>query len=136
ITTGGVVIPGLRRLEPNGAPVQAMVDAATRLLDALDPAQREAMTFALDAREWRMWNNTEMYLFVYGLAARGGVGRRSPADPRGHPDDARRPRFREDPPYDVAERLSREADECARGAGGMELQLLAVRTAVDLGAVG
>jgi hypothetical protein len=67
VTTDGRVIPGLYRLEANGAPIEAMIGAASNLLGHLDADQRARLTFAIDAREWRRWNNTEMYLFQQGL---------------------------------------------------------------------
>jgi hypothetical protein len=44
-----------------------MVSAARRLLDLLDDEGRQTVLLPLDATQWRMWNNTEIYLFVYGL---------------------------------------------------------------------
>jgi hypothetical protein len=67
ITTDGHVIPGLFELAPNGAPVHLMVNAATKLLDLLNPDQTSALCMPLEAREWRRWNNTEMYTYRYGL---------------------------------------------------------------------
>jgi hypothetical protein len=67
ITTDGRVIPGLYELAPDGAPVHQMVDAATQLLGLLSSDQRKALCLPMDAREWRRWNNTEMYVYRYGL---------------------------------------------------------------------
>ena len=67
ITTDGNVIPNLFELAPNGAPVHLMVNAATTLLNLLSAEQRNALCLPLDAREWRRWNNTEMYTYRYGL---------------------------------------------------------------------
>ena len=44
-----------------------MVSAVRRLLGLLDDEVRETVLLPLDARQWRMWNNTEIYFFVYGL---------------------------------------------------------------------
>lgn len=66
-TTDGKVVPGLYALEPDGAPTEAMITAALQLLGLLTAEQRAGMTFPVDAREWRRWNNTEMYLFKQGL---------------------------------------------------------------------
>ena len=44
-----------------------MVSAVRRLLGLLDDEGRETVLLPLDARQWRMWNNTEIYFFVYGL---------------------------------------------------------------------
>jgi Protein of unknown function (DUF3500) len=67
ITTDGTPIQGLFDLVPDDAPVAEMVSAARRLLGLLDDKGRETVLLPLDARQWRMWNNTEIYFFVYGL---------------------------------------------------------------------
>jgi hypothetical protein len=67
ITTDGFAIPGLFELAPNNAPVYLMVNAASNLLDLLTQEQRKSLCLPLDAREWRRWNNTEMYTYRYGL---------------------------------------------------------------------
>ena len=67
ITTDGRLIPDLYRLQPNGAPVQAMMNAAQHLLAMLSAEHRAALTYPVTAREWRRWNNTEIYLHEYGL---------------------------------------------------------------------
>lgn len=67
ITTDGTVIPGLYALGPNGAPTAAMVDAARALIGRLTPDERQAMMFPVDTREWRHWQNTELYVEHYGL---------------------------------------------------------------------
>ena len=67
ITTDGVVLPGLFELAPNGAPVHRMANAATELLGQLSALQRQQLCLSMDAREWRRWNNTEMYVYRYGL---------------------------------------------------------------------
>ncbi|MFM9969646.1 MAG: DUF3500 domain-containing protein [Burkholderiales bacterium] len=67
MTTGGVVLPGLYSLGPNGAPSEAMVAATLKLLALCTAEQKAALCFPLGAREWRSWNNTEMYIYIYGL---------------------------------------------------------------------
>ncbi|MBL8384317.1 MAG: DUF3500 domain-containing protein [Burkholderiales bacterium] len=67
VTTDGHPLAGLFTLAPNGAPTAAMVQAAAALADALPPAQRRALMLPIDAREWRRWNNTEMYVYRHGL---------------------------------------------------------------------
>jgi hypothetical protein len=44
-----------------------MVEATVRLIAAVTPVEHEALMLPLDAREWRRWNNTEMYVWHYGL---------------------------------------------------------------------
>lgn len=67
ITTDGKVMPGLFSLEPNGAPTEAMIAASERLLAEASPDERAALMLPADAREWRRWNNTEMYTYKHGL---------------------------------------------------------------------
>jgi hypothetical protein len=67
VTTEGNVQPGLFSLRDEGAPVEAMVAAADRLLRLLDADARKLTCRPLDGREWRSWNNTEIYFFDYGL---------------------------------------------------------------------
>jgi hypothetical protein len=67
ITTDGRVERGLYALGDNGAPTASMIEATTRLLGLLTADQRAAMAVPVDAREWRRWNNTEMYVFKHGL---------------------------------------------------------------------
>ena len=67
VSTNGTPLAGLFERRDHGAPTAAMVEATTRLLAAVTPAQRAALLLPLDAREWRRWNNTEMYVWKYGL---------------------------------------------------------------------
>jgi hypothetical protein len=67
ITTGGQAVPGLYKLEPNGAPLAAMTDAAQALLSLLTEAQRKASCFTADSKTWRRWQNTENFFEDYGL---------------------------------------------------------------------
>lgn len=67
ITTDGHRQDGLFSLGEHGAPTLAMVDAAMNLMAVLSSTEREALLLPLDARQWRRWNNTEMYLYPYGL---------------------------------------------------------------------
>ena len=67
ITADGNAVPGLYKLEPNGAPVAAMTDAAKALLGLLTEAQRNASCFPANSNTWRRWQNTENYFEDYGL---------------------------------------------------------------------
>jgi len=67
ITTDGQAVPGLYKLEPNGAPLAAMTDAAQALLSLLTEAQRKASRFTADSKTWRRWQNTENFFEDYGL---------------------------------------------------------------------
>ena len=67
ITTDGMPLTGLYERRDHGAPTVAMVEATARLIAATTPVEREALMLPLDAREWRRWNNTEMYVWKSGL---------------------------------------------------------------------
>jgi hypothetical protein len=67
ITTDGRVQPGLFALGPCGAPTESMSAAARRLIEGLSATLRAALMLPVDAREWRRWNNTEMYVYKHGL---------------------------------------------------------------------
>ncbi len=67
ITTDGHCLQGLFGLGEHGAPTRAMFDAATALMSVLSPQERKALLLPIDDRQWRRWNNTEMYLYPYGL---------------------------------------------------------------------
>jgi hypothetical protein len=67
MTTDGHVQAGLFSLAPEAAPTPAMVEAVNALLDILTPAQRAAMSLAVDSQLWRHWQNTELYVEHHGL---------------------------------------------------------------------
>lgn len=67
ITCDGQIQPHLYKLEDNGAPAQAMLAAARGLLNQCSDKERTQLRFALDAPNWRMWSNPELYINRYGL---------------------------------------------------------------------
>jgi len=67
ITTDGRAIPDLYALRPEGAPTLAMIEAVNALTARLSPDQRKACCFPVDSRQWRHWQNTELYVEHYGL---------------------------------------------------------------------
>ena len=71
VTEDGTLREGLYPLTPaepgEEAPVAEMVAAATALLDALSPADRDRLTHAVDAVEWQTWANPEFMQFDTGL---------------------------------------------------------------------
>ena len=67
VTTNGHVIPDLFRRQSQQAPVQEMHRAALAMLAVFNVEQRRLVSLPLHAREWRRWNNTEMYIYRYGL---------------------------------------------------------------------
>jgi hypothetical protein len=67
ITADGTAASGLFALRDEGAPTEAMIVAARALLARLSPEQRRAACFDVDSRQWRNWQNTELYVEDYGL---------------------------------------------------------------------
>jgi hypothetical protein len=67
VTADGEIVPALYKLESHAAPVSAMLAAARTLLGVCSDAQRHTLRFALDAPNWRMWSNPELYVNRYGL---------------------------------------------------------------------
>jgi Protein of unknown function (DUF3500) len=67
ITSDGRKIPGLYSLASEGAPLAAMVEAARRLLAQASAQQRAALCHPIDAHEWRVWSNPEIYVDRFGL---------------------------------------------------------------------
>jgi hypothetical protein len=67
ITTDGVPRSGLFALRPEGAPAQAMIEAARALLSRLTREQTTRAVFPVDSPQWRNWQNTEMYIETFGL---------------------------------------------------------------------
>jgi fructose-1,6-bisphosphatase/inositol monophosphatase family enzyme len=68
VTTDGRPLTGLRSLDD--APhvsTRPITDAALAFLQALTPEQRQRVTFAIDAAEWRMWINVHMNHFRHGV---------------------------------------------------------------------
>ncbi|HEY2707353.1 MAG TPA: DUF3500 domain-containing protein [Caulobacteraceae bacterium] len=67
VTCDGCRREGLFTAAANGAPVAAMVEAARKVLNAATGDERAALGFPIDARNWRMWSNPELYVNRYGL---------------------------------------------------------------------
>ncbi|MGE3075462.1 MAG: DUF3500 domain-containing protein [Dehalococcoidia bacterium] len=67
ITTEGEVIPDLYRLADNDAPTTAMVASARAFLGECSEEERSKVFFPIDAVNWRMWSNPELYVNRYGL---------------------------------------------------------------------
>jgi hypothetical protein len=67
LTNDGEVQPGLFRIADEGFEVQGAVSAARRLVDGLSDREREQVTYAIDAPEWRDWYNPEWLLNRHGL---------------------------------------------------------------------
>ena len=67
ITTDGDVVPSLYSLADEDAPTAAMVEAARAVLNIASAEERAKLCFAIDAPQWRMWSNPELYFDRFGL---------------------------------------------------------------------
>jgi hypothetical protein len=67
ITTNGDVVPDLYTLADEAAPTGAMVEAAHVVLAVASDVERNRLRFAVDAPQWRMWSNPELYFDRFGL---------------------------------------------------------------------
>ena len=63
ITCDGELRKGLFALEPNGAPVEAMTQAARAILAIATPEELAKIRQPIDSEQWRKWSNPEFYLF-------------------------------------------------------------------------
>lgn len=67
ITTDGDVVPDLYTLADEDAPTGAMVEAARAVLNVATNEERARLCHAIDAPQWRMWSNPELYFDRFGL---------------------------------------------------------------------
>jgi hypothetical protein len=67
ITTNAEVVPDLYELADEGAPTGAMVEAARAVLNVATEEERARLCHAIDAPQWRMRNNPELYFDRFGL---------------------------------------------------------------------
>ena len=67
ITAGGVLAPGLYKVERTGVPTRPLKDAADQFLASLDSHQRAHATFSVDAAEWRRWSNIHPWVMRHGV---------------------------------------------------------------------
>lgn len=67
ISTDGTVIADLFTLAGHDAPSEAMVAAAQAVLGVCTDDERSKVCFPIDAVNWRMWSNPELYVNRYGL---------------------------------------------------------------------
>lgn len=67
VTRDGSVIPGLYKLEDEGAPTRAAMEAALALLTQFGDRERKQVCYAVDAPEWRIWSNPEFLVNPRGL---------------------------------------------------------------------
>jgi hypothetical protein len=66
LTNDGTVIPNLFRHKP-GPSLAPVVEAAEAFVAALEPGQRRAMTFDLEADHWRTWSNIHIFTMRDGV---------------------------------------------------------------------
>jgi len=67
ITTDGDVVPDLYMLTDEDAPTGAMVEAARNVLNVASAEERANLCFGIEAPQWRMWSNPELYFDRFGL---------------------------------------------------------------------
>src|SRR6202012_4388894 len=67
ITTDGHVVPDLYTLADEGAPTGAMMEGARAVLNVASDEERARLCHAIDAPQWRMWSNPELYFDRFGL---------------------------------------------------------------------
>ncbi len=67
ITTDGTIVPGLYPLQATGASTDPIRRAAIEFLDALNPGQREHVSFEVTSDAWRRWWNIHPFLMRHGL---------------------------------------------------------------------
>ena len=67
ITTDGDVVPQLYTLADEDAPTAAIVAAARNVLNVASAEEHARLCHAIDAPQWRMWSNPELYFDRFGL---------------------------------------------------------------------
>ena len=67
ITTDGTIVPGLYPLQTTGVSTDPIRRAAIEFLDALNPSQREHVSFEITSDAWRRWWNIHPFLMRHGL---------------------------------------------------------------------
>jgi hypothetical protein len=70
ITLGGARADGLFPILKTGVSVEPVIDAANAFLATLTTAERNDVTFAIDDRAWRAWQNMHIFLMRHGLLLR------------------------------------------------------------------
>lgn len=67
ISSAGEIECGLFPPHGTGPSTKALIDAVSRFLSSLDPAQRAAVQFDVDSEIWRTWSNIHRNLMRHGL---------------------------------------------------------------------
>ena len=63
----GALEPSLFPIAKTGVSAQPIVEAANAFLALLSNEQRQTVTFAIDAKEWRSWQNMHCFLLRHGV---------------------------------------------------------------------
>jgi len=66
-SSNGALEPGLFPIAKTGVSARPIVEAANAFLLLLSNQQRQAVTFTIDAKEWRSWQNMHCFLLRHGL---------------------------------------------------------------------
>jgi len=67
ITVDGVVVQNLFQLRLERAPIEQAIIATSHLLSELTQKERKSFSFDVSSKQWRNWQNTEIYMENYGL---------------------------------------------------------------------
>ncbi|KAF1812561.1 hypothetical protein P152DRAFT_435813 [Eremomyces bilateralis CBS 781.70] len=67
LTSDGNLVPNLYEYEDQGVQSETIVTAAEQALTLCTPAESKALTYPVNARQWRSWSNPEIYISKYGL---------------------------------------------------------------------
>ena len=67
LTNNGTVIPNLFRRDKPGPSLKPVSDAASAFLASLEPGQKRACSFELEADRWRTWSNIHIFMMRDGV---------------------------------------------------------------------
>ena len=73
ITNYGTIRGGLFEAKDEEFPIEVAVQKAEDMLRGLGAEQKDKVSYAIDAREWRAWSNPEFLLRPLGLRLEEGV---------------------------------------------------------------
>jgi len=67
ITTNGLCQKRLFSIRPENAPTEAAINASINLLNKLSANQKQRTCFDVHSKQWRNWQNTEIFIEEHGL---------------------------------------------------------------------
>ena len=67
ITTNGLCQKRLFSIRPENAPTEAAINASINLLNKLSANQKHRACFDVHSKQWRNWQNTEIFIEEHGL---------------------------------------------------------------------